>query len=135
MPCFKTASGIPQANVNLKTGRTQGSHWTRDSIVAEVGSIQLEFRDLSHSTGNPRYQEAVDHALNKLQSKVSGLVPPFINVNSGNFRGGPYTVGAMVDSYYEYLLKQWLQSGKSEEKLVYNWVCQYFNKNINMQIF
>ncbi len=114
MPCFKTASGIPLSYVNLETGHAKAAGWTADSIVAEAGSIQLEFRDLSHATGIPKYQEAVDRALDKLQSQVSGLVPPYITASSGRLRGRPYTVGAMVDSYYEYLLKQWLQSGKTE---------------------
>lgn len=45
--------------------------------------------------------------------KEKGLVPIFINADTGNFRtGGTITLGARGDSYYEYLLKQWLQSGK-----------------------
>ena len=45
--------------------------------------------------------------------KQNGLVPIFINANSGNFRtSATITLGARGDSYYEYLLKQWLQSGK-----------------------
>ena len=116
MPCFKTDTGIPLSYVNLQTGHAKTSGWSPDSIVAEVGSIQLEFRDLSHTTGTLKYQEAVDHALERLQSQVSDLVPTFISTRSGRLTGRPYTVGAMVDSYYEYLLKQWLQSGKSEEQ-------------------
>jgi mannosyl-oligosaccharide alpha-1,2-mannosidase len=45
--------------------------------------------------------------------KDDGLVPIFINANTGNFRASStITLGARGDSYYEYLLKQWLQSGK-----------------------
>ena len=45
--------------------------------------------------------------------KKNGLVPIFINANSGQFRSsGTITLGARGDSYYEYLLKQWVQSGK-----------------------
>lgn len=45
--------------------------------------------------------------------KKDGLVPIFINANTGQFRSySTITLGARGDSYYEYLLKQWLQTGK-----------------------
>lgn len=46
--------------------------------------------------------------------KKDGLVPIFINANTGQFRSyATITLGARGDSYYEYLLKQWLQTGKT----------------------
>lgn len=46
--------------------------------------------------------------------KTNGLVPIFINPNNGQFRfSSTITLGARGDSYYEYLLKQWLQTGKT----------------------
>ncbi len=51
------------------------------------------------------------------QPKKDGLVPIFINAGSGAFRAtGTITLGARGDSYYEYLLKMWLQSGKQHER-------------------
>uniref|UniRef100_A0A8D1VJ34 mannosyl-oligosaccharide 1,2-alpha-mannosidase n=1 Tax=Sus scrofa TaxID=9823 RepID=A0A8D1VJ34_PIG len=42
----------------------------------------------------------------------------FINTNSGLFTHlGVFTLGARADSYYEYLLKQWIQGGKTETQL------------------
>ena len=66
-----------------------------------------------HST-----QDAVDSVLEKLQGlkKLDGLVPLFINAETGQLRPGTLTLGARADTYYEYLLKQWLQSGKKEKK-------------------
>lgn len=54
----------------------------------------------------------------KLQSlpKKDGLVPLFINAQTGQFRPGTLTMGARADTYYEYLLKQWIQSGKTEDR-------------------
>ena len=47
-----------------------------------------------------------------------GLVPIFINANSGKFRRhSTITFGARGDSYYEYLLKQWIQTGKRTDFL------------------
>lgn len=58
--------------------------------------------------------------MNKLQSlpKKDGLVPLFINAQTGEFRPGTLTMGARADTYYEYLLKQWIQSGKTEKRCV-----------------
>ncbi len=46
--------------------------------------------------------------------KTDGLVPMFINAANGRFRSAStITLGARADSYYEYLLKGWLQTGKT----------------------
>jgi len=48
--------------------------------------------------------------------KTDGLVPIFINANTGQFRTySTITLGARGDSYYEYLLKQWIQTEKTLE--------------------
>lgn len=45
------------------------------------------------------------------------LAPMFISPDTGQFmQGATITLGARGDSYYEYLLKQWVQSGKKENK-------------------
>lgn len=55
--------------------------------------------------------------VHKLDGKLDGLVPMFINTNNGQFtHQGIYTLGARADSYYEYLLKQWIQGGKKENQ-------------------
>jgi hypothetical protein len=49
---------------------------------------------------------------------TNGLVPIFINANTGKFRSSAtITLGARGDSYYEYLLKQWIQTGKTQDYL------------------
>jgi len=40
----------------------------------------------------------------------------FIDPHSGNFQRTRITLGARGDSYYEYLLKQWLQTNKTETR-------------------
>lgn len=53
--------------------------------------------------------------IHSLSGKKDGLVPMFINTNSGLFtHPRVFTLGARADSYYEYLLKQWIQGGKKE---------------------
>ncbi|XP_069465835.1 endoplasmic reticulum mannosyl-oligosaccharide 1,2-alpha-mannosidase isoform X2 [Ambystoma mexicanum] len=122
MPAFNTPSKIPYSDVNIGRGTAHPPRWTSDSTVAEVTSIQLEFRELSRLTGDDKYQKAVDLVtkhVHNLSGKRDGLVPMFINTNSGQFTHlGVYTLGARADSYYEYLLKQWIQSGKKETELL-----------------
>lgn len=64
----------------------------------------------------------LQHAVNVVSEHVhnlpkkDGLVPIFINANTGSFRSSAtITFGARGDSYYEYLLKQWVQTGKKKE--------------------
>ncbi|XP_055017884.1 mannosidase, alpha, class 1B, member 1b isoform X2 [Boleophthalmus pectinirostris] len=122
MPAFKTPSKIPYSDVNIGKGTAHPPRWTSDSTVAEVTSIQLEFRELSRLTQDPQYEAAVAEVMNKvhkLDGKLDGLVPMFINTNSGQFtHQGTFTLGARADSYYEYLLKQWLQGGKKETQFL-----------------
>lgn len=56
MPAFKTPSKIPFSDVNIGKGTAHPPRWTTDSTVAEVTSIQLEFRELSRLTQDPQYQ-------------------------------------------------------------------------------
>ncbi|KAJ8261079.1 hypothetical protein COCON_G00168020 [Conger conger] len=141
MPAFNTPSKVPYSDVNLGKGTAHPPRWTTDSTVAEVTSIQLEFRELSRLTKDPRYREAVDEVMrmvHKLPGKHDGLVPMFINTNSGQFtHRGVFTLGARADSYYEYLLKQWLQGGKKETELLEDYIqaIEGVKKNLLKQTF
>ncbi|XP_054440091.1 endoplasmic reticulum mannosyl-oligosaccharide 1,2-alpha-mannosidase [Pteronotus mesoamericanus] len=122
MPAFQTPSKIPYSDVNIGTGVAHPPWWTSDSTVAEVTSIQLEFRELSRLTGVKKFQEAAEEVtrhVHSLAGKKDGLVPMFINTHSGLFTHmGVFTLGARADSYYEYLLKQWIQGGKQDSRLL-----------------
>ncbi|XP_058999187.1 endoplasmic reticulum mannosyl-oligosaccharide 1,2-alpha-mannosidase-like isoform X2 [Mustela lutreola] len=117
-----TPSKIPYSDVNIGTGAAHPPRWTSDSTVAEVTSIQLEFRELSRLTGNKKFQAAAEEVTRRVHSlpgKKDGLVPMFIDTHSGRFtHPGVFTLGARADSYYEYLLKQWVQGGKQEPQLL-----------------
>ncbi|KAK3757457.1 hypothetical protein RRG08_015465 [Elysia crispata] len=118
LPAFNSRSKVPYSDVNLAKGHARAPRWGPDSSTAEVATLQLEFRDLSAVTGDKRFEEAVDQVSMHIHSlkKDKGLVPIFINANTGTFRpSGTITLGARGDSYYEYLLKQWIQSNKQQE--------------------
>ena len=119
MPAFKTASGIPLADVNLNSGHAKGPDWSSYSTTSEATTIQLEFRDLSRASGDPKFRKAVEKVSRHFHNldKAHGLVQIYINPHSGYLEsGGTITLGARGDSYYEYLLKQWLQGGKKEKE-------------------
>lgn len=116
-PAFATATGVPYSDVNLKKRSAHGPSGSGDSSTAEVTSLQLEWRWLAEATGKAHYADLVTKVSDVVdaQPKADHLVPFYINVNSGHFTQTTLTMGARADSYYEYLLKQWLLSGKSQE--------------------
>ena len=101
--------------IDLHTGASYLHSWANGAILAEFGSIQLEFKYLSDLTGDPKYAKSAFRIMDYVTSRekpISGLYPTAINNNDGNWINGPYTVGALADSFYEYLLKIWLISDK-----------------------
>ncbi|KAI9498956.1 glycoside hydrolase [Zychaea mexicana] len=115
---FQTESGIPYASVVLSTGLPFTFHVP--SSTAEVATIQLEFKYLSHLTGDPKYWTAAERVMVKLKQlvdqghTVDGLVPILIHPQTGMFNTREIRLGSRGDSYYEYLIKQYLQTEKTE---------------------
>ncbi|KAH8382496.1 hypothetical protein KR009_003891 [Drosophila setifemur] len=117
LPAFLSPSGIPYSDVNLGDLSAHSPKWSPDSSTSEVTTIQLEFRDLSRSTNISIYEKVVHKVNEKVHEldKNHGLVPIFINANTGTFRNyATISLGARGDSYYEYLLKQWIQTGRND---------------------
>ena len=68
-------------------------------------------------TGDPKYGAAGDRDMNVLMAQGKGqMMAMMINPDSGRLQMSDYSVGAGIDSYYEYLLKLWVQSGRREDK-------------------
>lgn len=77
--------------------------WTGGaSLIAEVGTVQLEFTYLSKHTGDDSYakksQRVLDH-LDKMTKPRTGLYPIYIDPNNGQFTNQKITFGAMGDRY------------------------------------
>nr|VDC61562.1 unnamed protein product [Brassica rapa] len=83
------------------------------SSTAEVASVQLEFNYLSAVSGDPKYSTEAMKVLAHIKTlpKTEGLVPIYISPQSGEFVGENIRLGSRGDSYYEYLIKVWLQQG------------------------
>uniref|UniRef100_A0A7N8Y504 alpha-1,2-Mannosidase n=1 Tax=Mastacembelus armatus TaxID=205130 RepID=A0A7N8Y504_9TELE len=120
LPAFKTPTGIPWALLNLKSGIGRNWPWASggSSILAEYGTLHLEFIHLSKLSGNPEFAQKVMNirkVLNRLD-KPQGLYPNYLNPNSGQWGQHHVSVGGLGDSFYEYLLKAWLMSDKTDEE-------------------
>lgn len=117
LPVFDTPSGIPYCSVNLETGGVQNPSWTGGaSILSEVGTVQLEFVYLSKKTGDSRFAEKALKVYDTLDKarKHSGLYSVYVSPQTGEFTREHITLGALGDSFYEYLLKLWLLKGKND---------------------
>jgi mannosyl-oligosaccharide alpha-1,2-mannosidase len=87
LPAFSSKSGIPYSDVNIGNHRAHGPSWGSDSSTAETTTVQLEFKDLTHTTGDTKYATPADR-VNEIVAKLpktQGLVPIFINANSGYY--------------------------------------------------
>ncbi|OQS07158.1 mannosyl-oligosaccharide alpha-1,2-mannosidase [Thraustotheca clavata] len=128
-----TPAGFPHPLLNLWNGKGNGGN---NNKLADVGTLQLEFRYLTQLTCNQKYRDAVDKVMDQLLYEMDnrfpdGLVPVIVDVIWGGYRSfcnslfdlncsvddaADISFGANGDSYYEYLLKQWLFTDKQESR-------------------
>lgn len=129
---FDTPSGLPWPRAFLNdSGRHEGHDELGDAAyLAEVGSIQLELRTLAHHSREPLLhavrgradavisglQTTTSHAA-RLRAPHDALLPFALSLSSGRFATNMVTLGAPADSYFEYLVKMWVQGGWRESKL------------------
>ncbi|KAH8957890.1 hypothetical protein BDL97_07G115200 [Sphagnum fallax] len=117
LPAWDTRTGIPYTTINLDSGRAHNPGWTGgSSVLADLGTEQVEFIGLSQRTGDPKYKQKVENVIKQLRKNFpkDGLLPIYISADSGQPTTGKITFGAMGDSFYEYLLKVWIQGNKTE---------------------
>lgn len=90
--------------------------------IAEIGSLTLEFTRLSQLSKDPKYFDAVqrisDHFyMQQNHTKLPGMWPLSINSKTLAFEeDNTFSVGAMSDSMYEYLPKQFVMLGGLEPR-------------------
>ncbi|XP_075666140.1 mannosyl-oligosaccharide 1,2-alpha-mannosidase MNS1 [Castanea sativa] len=122
LPAWDTPSGIPYNIINLAHGRPHNPGWTGgESILADSGTEQLEFIALSQRTGDPKYQQKVENVIAQINRTFpdDGLLPIYISPQRGTSQYSTITFGAMGDSFYEYLLKVWIQGNKTPAVKLY----------------
>ncbi|KAF5384592.1 hypothetical protein D9757_007472 [Collybiopsis confluens] len=128
LSAFDTPSGLPLPSVNLQSKEGVPERGITDRIsTAEAATLQLEFRYLAEVTGNETYWFKAEKVMEVVARELErvgyehGLVPIFMSASSGTFKTSEIRLGSRGDSYYEYLLKQYLQTARTEP--VYREVC------------
>jgi len=112
LPALNTSSKLPMPKWNIALGT--GSPSSEPTILAEAGSMQLELRYLTQHSGDQRFQRAGDECFEAIQrTGVTGLAPVYLTPPDHlppRALASKFAIGALADSYYEYLLKLWLQN-------------------------
>ncbi|KXN83702.1 ER degradation-enhancing alpha-mannosidase-like protein 1 [Leucoagaricus sp. SymC.cos] len=115
LPAFATRTGLPFARINLRKGLMREE--TLETCTAGAGSLILEFATLSRLTGDERFEKAAYKAFFALWNRKSdiGLVGNTINTWNGEWIAPEVTsIGAGIDSFFEYALKWYIMSGEIE---------------------
>ncbi|XP_046462411.1 mannosyl-oligosaccharide alpha-1,2-mannosidase IA-like isoform X2 [Daphnia pulex] len=122
LPAFDTPTGIPLGIVNMENGVSRNPSWASEgsSILSELGTLSLEFNYLSDVTGKDVFRQKIQKltgTIKRLDRHADGgLYPNFINPWTGDWGDRHVSMGAFGDSFYEYLLKSWLLSGRQDDE-------------------
>ena len=117
LPAFRTKSGLPSHLVNLKYGIPKSNKKeAKETCVAAAGTLLLEFGILSRLTGVSTFESAAKRAVSTIWEKRSkvNLLGITLNVETGNWKQTHSSIGAGVDSFYEYLLKTYILFGDAK---------------------
>ncbi|GJJ78582.1 hypothetical protein EMPS_10941 [Entomortierella parvispora] len=111
---------FPAGRVAVQKSASPGAY---NFCTAEIGTIQLEFTRLSMLTKNPIYDQKgqeIFKMLGQQTSELPGMLPSYVREGAGQYYSGfRATVGGMIDSYYEYLLKEWILLDGSSSAATY----------------
>eukprot|EP00238_Polyblepharides_amylifera_P008883 CAMPEP_0196578362 /NCGR_PEP_ID=MMETSP1081-20130531/7269_1 /TAXON_ID=36882 /ORGANISM="Pyramimonas amylifera, Strain CCMP720" /LENGTH=638 /DNA_ID=CAMNT_0041897561 /DNA_START=88 /DNA_END=2007 /DNA_ORIENTATION=+ len=142
---FETPSGIPYHRLNLRSGEgtyiftTTSGRTIKSASLAEVGTLQLEFNALSRVSGDPIFERVAARAFEVLTTEVSprmdsGLYPTFLQTEDLIWTAQQdISFGSHGDSFYEYLLKVWIQRrGSSEFDILHTMWTQSMDDMINV---
>jgi len=96
-------------------------HASKTALLAEIGSMSVEFTRLAQLTGDAKWFDAVDRITDLLykgqdETKVPGLWPTLVDAEKGQFPYNHFTLGGMADSTAEYLPKQYMLLGGLDDR-------------------
>ncbi|KAJ1641701.1 hypothetical protein LPJ64_006364, partial [Coemansia asiatica] len=106
LPAFEASpNGVPYPRTNLKRGFDPSE--TSKTCTAGVGTLLLEFGTLSRLTNETIFEDIAIHALNEmwLERSKSNLFGDGYDLKKQRWITRVASIGAGVDSIYEYLLK------------------------------
>ncbi|GAB7353516.1 hypothetical protein MBLNU459_g3961t1 [Dothideomycetes sp. NU459] len=120
---FDTPNRMPVTRWDWRNAAQNGQQQApRNALLAELGSMSLEFTRLSQLSGDPKYYDAIQRIMNVFNeqqnsTKVPGMWPVMLDAKDQDFtKDKTFTFGGMADSIYEYLPKQHLiLGGRSQQ--------------------
>ena len=109
---YMTPHGLPYGSISLKSGPRWGE--TPITATATGGTVLLEFILLSQISGDRVFERAAEKATKALWSRRSklGLLGSHINLETGEWVYFDSGIGGGIDSFFEYLMKAHLLTGK-----------------------
>lgn len=120
LPTFNTTSGLPAYGVYIGNGELAQGWIGNTSLWSEMLTCQLEYKYLAYLTGRTPYYTAVEDVMEIMYAAnltlYGDLFPVLWSINTGLPTSQKVSVGAFADSAYEYMLKQWLLSGRTDAK-------------------
>ncbi|KAG0164575.1 maturation of Asn-linked oligosaccharides protein [Apophysomyces sp. BC1034] len=123
LPLFDSPSKAPYTDMDLNAGKPKK---VSAIDLAEFGTYSLEFTRLSQITNNPKYakfsNDLIDRAIS-VPTEFPGLFPTTWTVNPFEpVDSSVITIGSGGDSFYEYLMKNYILLGGSDKKLLETWM-------------
>ena len=126
LPAFDTGSGVaatfvtmPDARKSRVRGHDSGTN------IAEAGTASLEFTAIGRLTGRQEFADAgmqFWYALLAMEN-WDGLFCQGLSTGHLDCSNPKLTLGSAADSMYEYMLKQWVLSNKTQEVCACARVC------------
>ncbi|KEF60089.1 mannosyl-oligosaccharide alpha-1,2-mannosidase [Exophiala aquamarina CBS 119918] len=119
---FDTPTHMPMARWSWKKTALGGEvEPSETTLLAELGSLTLEFTRLSQLTGDPKYFDVVTRIAEEMEwhqnkTNIPGLWPTIVNAKTLSFDYNHFTFGGMADSTYEYLPKQFMLLGGRDKR-------------------
>ncbi|KAJ4421319.1 hypothetical protein N0V82_003830 [Gnomoniopsis sp. IMI 355080] len=109
---FDTPNRMPVTRWDMEAAG-QGNKYLADEnvLIAEIGSLTMEFTRLSILTEDPKWFDAVQQIADLMaeaqgKTELEGMWPMVVNGKQANFHEGThFTLAAMADSAFEYLPK------------------------------
>lgn len=112
MKAFDTPNRMPITRWHINHAAAGERQEAPESVlVAEIGSLTMEFTRLSILTGDPKWFDAVQRITDifrkqQMTTSLPGMWPLVVNAKEEVFnQGSHFTLGAMADSTFEYLPK------------------------------
>lgn len=115
---FDTPNHMPVTRWNMRAaGEGVPQAAEEQVLLAEIGSMTMEFTRLSQLTGDSKFYDAVTRIARMMEeqqerTKLPGMWPIVVNARNADFTEDTrFTLNSMADSTYEYLPKMYALLG------------------------